>query len=64
MERFRADVEFRFAADSLDATSADIRRLVEATTAVGFELTRVKVEPVPAGDDDEDDWTSYGPPAG
>jgi hypothetical protein len=62
MEKFRAEAEFRFAADSLDAASADIRRLVEASTAVGFELKRVKVEPVPAGiDEDEGDWTNYGP---
>ena len=62
MEKFRADAEFRFAAEGLEATSPDIRRLVKATAAVGFELKRVKVEPVPAGqDDDEDDWTSYGP---
>jgi hypothetical protein len=60
MKTFRAEAEFLFAADSLEATSAEIRRLVEATAAVGFELKRVKVEPIPAGDD-EDDWKNYGP---
>lgn len=62
MEKFRADAEFRFAAEGLEAASTDIRRLVKAAAAVGFELERVKVEPVQAGHhEDEDDWTSYGP---
>jgi hypothetical protein len=60
MKAFRADVEFRFAAESLEAASADIRRLVKASADVGFELKRVKVEPAPP-DDDADEWTGYAP---
>ena len=60
MNEFRADVEFRFAAESLEAASADIRRLVKASADVGFELKRAKVEPAPP-DHDGGNWTSYAP---
>jgi hypothetical protein len=57
---FRADVEFHFSSDNLEATSADIRRLLKAAEDVGFDLKRVRVAPAPP-DEDEGDWMSYGP---
>jgi hypothetical protein len=60
MAQFRAEVEFHFSSESLEATSADMRRLLEAAGAVGFHLKRAKIDPAPP-DEDEGDWTSYAP---
>jgi hypothetical protein len=60
MAQFRAEVEFQFSSESVEATSADIRRLLKAAGDVGFDLKRARVAPAPP-DEDEGDWTSYAP---
>jgi hypothetical protein len=60
MAEFRADVEFRFVSEDLDAASAEIRRLMKAAADVGFDLKRVKLAPAPP-DADGGEWTSYAP---
>jgi hypothetical protein len=60
MVQLRADVEFRFVSESLEAAGTDIRRLLKAAADVGFDLKQVKVAPAPP-DDEEGEWMGYAP---
>ena len=60
MERFTAEVKFSFDAETIETAGAKLRRLAEAATSVGFDMTQGVV--VPATESvDESGWTSYGP---
>ncbi len=60
MERFTAEVKFSFEADTIETAGAQLRRLTEAATRVGFDMTEAVVVP-DTGPVDESGWTSYGP---
>jgi hypothetical protein len=42
---FRAEVVFRFEAESLEAAGSDLRRLQQAARDAGFESMSARVEP-------------------
>jgi hypothetical protein len=49
MPPFKANVEFHFTAESIEAAGAEIRRLAVAARAAGFELVEGRVEPIGLG---------------
>ncbi len=62
VERFLAEMQFRFDAESLETSAAALRRLQRAAEGAGFELVRGKVIPAPPEQPKQPgEWTSYGP---
>ena len=59
MERFTAEVRFSFQAETIETAGAQLRRLSEAATSVGFDMTEAVVVPG-TEPGDESDWTPYG----
>lgn len=60
MERFTVEVKFSFETETIETAGAQLRRLSEAATSVGFDMTEAVV--VPGSESiDEGGWTSYGP---
>jgi hypothetical protein len=62
MPTFVAQVEFRFAAESVDACGKRLRELGTVAHSVGFEMKSGRVEAAPLNTDaDAGGWTGYGP---
>ena len=62
VEKFLAEVSFRFEAESAENAGAAIRRLMQAAEVVGFELETATVNP--AEPKEAGEGTGYGPLAG
>lgn len=60
MPTFVAQVEFRFAANSVEAAGKGLRELAKAADSVGFEMKTGRVEGAPLSTG-ADTWTGYGP---
>jgi hypothetical protein len=59
---FVAHVEFRFAAENVEAGGKRLRELATAADSVGFEMESGRVEAAPLSTDAEaGEWTGYGP---
>ena len=61
VDKFAAEVEFRFEAASLEEAGSALRRLAEAARGAGFELKRGEIVPAPHPEVDQYGRNGYGP---
>jgi hypothetical protein len=58
---FRAKVDFRFEAESLETAGRDLRRLQQVARDAGFELISGRVDPDGSDERDRAGGTPYAP---